>query len=323
MVFSLPPARRLLAALASLLVAVATVTACGSSDDRVVLRVGDQTGETQSRLREAGLLDDLPYEIEWSQFPAAVNLHEALRADAIDIGSAADSPTVSAIAGGSQIKAVAAWNNGGKGTFILVPANSPIRDLADLKGKRISPSTRGSVAHYLVLGALDKAGLRESDATLSYLAPTDASSAFSTGSIDAWATWGVYAARTRGQLGARVLTDGAGINSGLSVLSATDAAAKDPAKRRAIADFSDRVDRSYEWARQNPQDFDRWYAKFARQPLEVATQVRSEQIAYRRIPVDDAFAAQLQNTFDTWTRAGVLRGHRDLRDYIDPTLHTP
>ncbi|MEV4733005.1 ABC transporter substrate-binding protein [Saccharopolyspora sp. NPDC049426] len=321
--FSLPTKRRLIAVLAILLTAVATLTACGSSDDEVVLRVGDQTGETQSRLRAAGLLDDLPYEIEWSQFPAAVNLHEALRADAIDIGSAADSPTVSAIAGGSRIKAVAAWNNGGKGTFILVPKDSPIRDLADLKGKRISPSTRGSVAHYLVLGAMQKAGLSQSDATLNYLAPTDASSAFSTGSIDAWATWGVYAARTRGQLGARVLTDGAGINSGLSVLSATDAAAGDPAKRAAIADFADRVDRSYEWARQNPQDFDRWYSKFARQPLEVAAQIRPEQTGYRRIPLDGVFAEQLQTTFDTWTRAGVLQGRRNLHDYVDPTVTAP
>lgn len=319
----LPPVRRLIAVLAALLAAVATLTACGSSDDRVVLRVGDQTGETQSRLRAAGLLDDLPYEIEWAQFPAAANLHEALRADAVDIGSAADSPTVAAIAGGSQIKAVAAWNNGGKGTYVLVPRDSPIRTLADLKGKRISPSTRGSVAHFLVLGALKQAGLDESDATLNYLAPTDASSAFSTGSIDAWATWGVYAARTRGQLGARVLTDGAGINSGLSVMSATDKALADPEKRRAIADFSDRVDRSYAWARQNPQDFDQWYAKFARQPVEIATQIRAEQTDYRRIPVDGAFAAQLQKTFDTWTQAGVLQGRRDLRDHVDPGLGAP
>lgn len=312
--FALPPVRRFIAVAAALLVAL---TACGSSD-KPVLRVGDQTGETESRLRAAGLLDDLPYEIEWARFPAAANLHEALRADAVDIGSAADSPTVAAIAGGSQIKAVAAWNNGGKGTYVLVPKDSPIRTLADLKGKRISPSTRGSVAHYLVLGALQQAGLRESDATLNYLAPTDASSAFSTGNIDAWATWGVYAARTRGELGARVLTDGAGINSGLSVLSATDKSLTDPAKRQAIADFADRVDRSYTWAQQNPAAFDEWYSDFARQPREIAAQIRQEQTAYRRIPLDDAFAAQLQNTFNTWTRAGVLQGDEDLKTFVAP-----
>lgn len=78
-----------------------------------------------------------------------------------------------------------------------------------------------------------------------------------------------------------------------------------------------------EWARRNPQDFDRWYSKFARQPLEVAAQIRPEQTAYQRIPVDDAFAAQLQTTFDTWTRAGVLQGREDLRDHVDPTVTAP
>ncbi|WP_406689445.1 ABC transporter substrate-binding protein [Saccharopolyspora sp. ID03-671] len=315
------PAR--LAVLVALLATVLPLAACGSGADKPVLRVGDQTGETESRLRAAGLLDDLPYEIEWARFPAAANLHEALRADAVDIGSAADSPTVAAIAGGSAIKAVAAWNNGGKGTYVLVPKDSPIRTLADLKGKRISPSTRGSVAHYLVLGALKQAGLSESDATLNYLSPTDASSAFSTGSIDAWATWGVYAARTRGELGARVLTDGTGINSGLSVLSATDKSLTDPAKRQAIADFADRVDRSYTWAQRNPSAFDDWYSGFARQPVEIAAQIRAEQTSYRRIPVDGAFADQLQTTYDTWTRAGVLQGRKNLHDYVDGSLQKP
>ncbi|MDI2027615.1 ABC transporter substrate-binding protein [Saccharopolyspora sp. TS4A08] len=315
------PAR--LAVLVALLATVLPLAACGSGADKPVLRVGDQTGETESRLRAAGLLDDLPYEIEWARFPAAANLHEALRADAVDIGSAADSPTVAAIAGGSPIKAVAAWNNGGKGTYVLVPKDSPIRTLADLKGKRISPSTRGSVAHYLVLGALKQAGLSESDATLNYLSPTDASSAFSTGSIDAWATWGVYAARTRGELGARVLTDGTGINSGLSVLSATDKSLTDPAKRRAVADFADRVDRSYTWAQRNPSAFDDWYSGFARQPVEIAAQIRAEQTSYRRIPVDGAFADQLQTTYDTWTRAGVLQGRKNLHDYVDGSLQNP
>lgn len=311
--------------MAAVIVAVTTLAACGSpsSDGKVVLRIGDQTGATQSRLRAAGLLDNLPYKIAWSQFPAAVNLHEALRAGAVDIGAAADSPTVTAIAGGSKIKVVAAWSNGGKGTSILVPKDSPIQTLADLKGKRISPSTRGSVAHYLVLGALKQAGLSEKDVTLNFLAPAEANSAFSTDSIDAWGTWGVYAARARGQLGARVLTNGAGINTGLSVMSATDTALADPNKRKAIADFDSRVDRAYAWSRQYPDAFDKWYADFAHQPVEIASQVRPEETSYQRISVDDALAGRLQHTFDTWVQAGVLQGQLDLHQYLDPGLGAP
>ncbi len=80
------------------------IAAAHAAEDlsKVTLRVGDQTGATRAKLEAAGLLNDVPYKIEWSVFPAAVNLHEALKADAVDIGQAADSPTVSAIAGGSS-----------------------------------------------------------------------------------------------------------------------------------------------------------------------------------------------------------------------------
>ncbi len=317
----MPSKPRLALLLLAALLGLATLTACGSSTSdasgEVVLRVGDQTGATQSRLKAAGLLDNLPYKIEWSQFAAAVNLHEALRADAIDIGGANDSPTVTAIAGGSKIKVAAAWSNGGKGTYILVPKDSPIRTLADLKGKRVSPTTRGSVAHYLVIGALKQAGLSDKDVTLNFLAPTEANSAFATGSIDAWATWSVYAARARGELGARVLSDGAGINSGLNVLSATDTALADPRKRTAIQDFASRVDKSYAWSKDNPDAFDKWYAGFAHQPLAVATQVRPDETTYQRIPVDATLAGRLQKTYDTWVQQGLFPGGKDLSKYID------
>jgi len=183
------------------------------------------------------LLDNLPYRIEWSIYPAAVQLHEALKADAADIGGANDSPTVSAIANGSNVRAVAAWNNGGAGTYLLVPKDSPARTVADLRGKTISPTTRGSVAHFLVVGELQKARLRLDEVKLAFLNPVDAGAAFASGSIDAWATWSIYAARLRGQLGARVLSDGAGINSGLYVISAAPSALRDPGKVAAIADF--------------------------------------------------------------------------------------
>ncbi|MFD4250038.1 TAXI family TRAP transporter solute-binding subunit [Amycolatopsis thermoflava] len=83
------------------------------------------------------------------------------------------------------MKVAAAWNNGGKGTYLLVPKDSPVHSVADLKGKRISPTTRGSVAHYLVIGALKQAGLSDKDVTLNFLSPAEANSAFATGSIDA------------------------------------------------------------------------------------------------------------------------------------------
>ncbi|MER8376126.1 ABC transporter substrate-binding protein [Mesorhizobium sp. M1396] len=302
-----------LAAVATLL----TLPALAAEDlSKVVLRVGDQTGATRAKLEAAGLLKDVPYHIEWSVYPAAVNLHEALKADAVDIGQAADSPTVSAIAGGSKIKVVANFSNGGLGSSLIVPAGSTIKTIQDLKGKTISPTTRGSVAHYLTLGVLKRAGLTTSDVKLAFLTPADASAAFQSGSIDAWGTWGIYLARSVGTLKATVLIDGPGINTGNFVLSATDGALADPGKAAAIADFSDRIERGYKWSLENKGAFIDFYAGFTKQDKALVENIYPIEAAYKRTPIDDTFVASLQNVFDTWKEAGVLTGSLDLRDYV-------
>lgn len=283
---------------------------------KVVLRVGDQMGMNHAKLQAAGLLADVPYKIEWSVYPAAVHLHEALKADAIDIGQSADSPAVSAIAGGSKIKAAAVFSNGGLGSSLIIPANSPVKTIEDLKGKTICPTTRGSVAHYLVLGVLKKAGLKPSDVKLAFLNPSDASAAFQAGSIDAWATWGIYKARSIGTLKATVLIDGPGINTGDNVLSATDKALADPAKVAAIAEFTNRVQRGYEWTRANKDAYLTFYAGFTKQDKETVAGLYAEEAAYQRKSIDDAFAASLQNVFATLKEAGVLSGDINLADYV-------
>jgi sulfonate transport system substrate-binding protein len=129
--------RRLFLASTGLAIASGALPAFAATDlSGVTLRVGDQVGQQQSKLRAAGLLGDVPYKIDWSVYPAAVNLHEALKADAIDIGAANDSPTVTAIANGSKVQVAAAWDNGGLGTSLLVPRNSPIQSIADFRARR-------------------------------------------------------------------------------------------------------------------------------------------------------------------------------------------
>ena len=297
--------------------ALALATQAGAQDlSGVTLRVGDQVGEQRARLEAAGLLDDLPYKIEWSVYPAAVNLHEALKAEAVDIGMSADSPAVSAIAGGSRIKIAAAFHNGGLGTSIIVPKDSPIQSIGDLKGKTISPTTRGSVAHYLTLGTLKNAGIDQQDVKLAFLTPADASAAFQSGGIDAWAIWGIYKARSIGVLGARELYDGQGVNTGNIVYAVTEKTLGDPAKIEAIKDYLARIEKSYEWARENREDFLTFYEGFSKQDRATVEPLYAEQTAYKRLPIDDAFVASLQNVFATWVEAGVLDGSLDLSAHV-------
>lgn len=229
-------------------------------------------------------------------------------------------PSGHAIAGGSNIKIAAAFTNGGLGTSIILPKDSEIASIGDLRGKTISPTTRGSVSHYLVLGALKQAGIDPSEVTLAFLTPADASAAFQAGSIDAWGTWGIYKARSIGVLGATELSNGAGINTGNSVYAVTDEALGDPAKVAAIADYVDRIDRSYVWARENPEAFLDFYESFTKQDRATVEPLYAEQTAYVRRPVDETLVAELQKVFGTWVEAGVLRGDLDLADFVHRDL---
>ena len=128
--------------------------------------------------------------VKWVEFTSGPPMLEALGAGSVDIGQTGDAPPIFAQSSGSNLVYVAgqAITNG---QGILVKPDSPIRTIADLKGKRVG-FTKGSSAHNVVLLALEKAGLQYSDITPVYLSPPDGGAAFANDSIDAWAVWDPY-----------------------------------------------------------------------------------------------------------------------------------
>jgi sulfonate transport system substrate-binding protein len=302
--------------LATLLLAPAGSALAGDDLSRVTLRVADQAGALESKLKFAGLLEGVPYRIEWAVFPAAVNIHEALKAGAVDIGFSGTGPAVSAIAGGSPIEIVAAWDTGGRGVYLLVPKDSAIHTLQDLRGKTISPTGRGSAGHYITIVALEKAGLSVRDVNLAFLDPADANAAFLTGKIDAWGIWGVHAIRALGTHKARILIDTTQLRPEVYVASVTRTAIADPAKLLAVRDFIDRVDRGHAWTREHRDDHIAWFQAFAKQDAATSAMSYDDEVGYRRLPVDDALVANLQETLAVWIRGGVLKGKVDMGQYV-------
>ena len=94
---------------------------------------------------------------------------------------------------------------------ILVPKNSSLKKLSDLKGKRIALQ-KGSSAHYLVVQAVVKAGLKWTDIQPIWLSPADARAAFQKGAVDAWAIWDPYYASTQLEDQAKALASGKGLS---------------------------------------------------------------------------------------------------------------
>lgn len=286
-----------------------------------VLHVGSQRGGTKALMLASGALDGAPYRVEWSEFPAAQNLLEAIGAGAVDVGMVGDAPFQFAYQSGAPIKAVAAQSATSRpreSLAILVPARSRIVDAAGLRGKRVA-TTRGSVGHYLLLRALDAKGLKPGDVRLTFLAPGDAKAAFDTGSIDAWSIWSPYSGTALAQ-GARVVADGADYLSGYGFDAANATAAVD--KQAILEDFLHRETRALDWARAHPDAYAQVLARETGLPLKIA-RFHAEHLPMARVPIDAAVKAEERDVVARFRKAGALAGTRPLDDAYLPLDQGP
>jgi sulfonate transport system substrate-binding protein len=275
-----------------------------------VLRVGSQRGGTKALLIASGALEGAPYRVEWSEFPAAQNLQEAIGAGAIDLGLAGDAPFQFAYQSGQPIRAVAALAVRPRPTGVtslLVPKGSSLHGPADLKGRKIATG-RGSIGHYLLLRVLEGAGLKLSDVQISFLSPGDSKAAFDSGAVDAWSTWSPYVP-TALATGARIIADSSSYFSGygFDVANAQSAVTK----RAILTDYLKREARAYEWAKLHPQDYAKVLSNQTGLPYEVALYQVNRQ-RYSRVPIDDALKAQERDVVAHFRAAGALAGSQPL-----------
>lgn len=150
--------------------------------------------------------------VQWVEFPAGPQLLEAVAVGSLEFGLTGDSPPVFAQAAGKDLVYVGAEPPKPDSSAILVLKDSPLRTLADLKGKRVALQ-KGSSAHYLLVRAIEKAGLQWSDITPVYLIPADARAAFERKSVDAWAIWDPFYAATELAIAPRALATGRNLSS--------------------------------------------------------------------------------------------------------------
>lgn len=178
------------------------------------LRIGYQKSATNLVIvKQQGTLEKrLPAtKVQWIEFPAGPQLLEALSVGALDFGLTGDSPPVFAQAAGKDLVYVGAEPSKPDSSAILVLRDSPLNTLADLKGKKIALQ-KGSSAHYLLVRAVEKAGLQWSDIQPIYLTPADARAAFERKSVDAWAIWDPFYAATELAIQPRALATGRGLS---------------------------------------------------------------------------------------------------------------
>jgi sulfonate transport system substrate-binding protein len=249
--------------------------------------------------------------IKWIEFTSGPPLLEAMSTGSVDLGAVGDTPPIFAQAANANIVYVAGSRiTNGQG--ILVPANSGIRTIADLKGKRIG-FTKGSSAHNVVISTLEKAGLTYADITPVYLTPPDAVPAFASGSIEAWAVWDPYFAIGEKRQNGRILVNAHEVAKTNSFYLANRDFANNHV--RETRDVIDGLAEAARWAESNRAEVAAALAAVTGVPLEVQT-VAANRASFVIGPVTDDIVATQQAVADRFYKLGLIPKPIVVRDAV-------
>ncbi|MFB2895364.1 aliphatic sulfonate ABC transporter substrate-binding protein [Aerosakkonemataceae cyanobacterium BLCC-F50] len=154
-----------------------------------VINIGHQLGTPGLNLLKArGLLEKRlqpqGIQVKWFEFRGGPPMMEAMAAGSVDIGNVGNLPPIFAQAAGNPIVYVAATDSNAGAQAVIVPNNSPIQSVADLKGKKLAIQ-KGTALQYLALKVLESAKLTLNDIQPVYLTIPDSITAFEGGAVDA------------------------------------------------------------------------------------------------------------------------------------------
>lgn len=250
--------------------------------------------------------------VQWVEFQAGPPLLEALNAGSIDFGYTGDAPPIFSQSAGGNLVYVSAAAPSGDGEAILVKADSPIRSVADLKGRKVAVG-RGTSAHNLLIAALEKAGLTFADITPAYLTPADAGSAFANDSVEAWSIWDPYFAVAQARSQTRVLvTSGQTLDVSAYFLANRTFAQKYPGVvTGTLAALSD----SAAWADSHRDEVAQALAAVTGIPFAIQ-KVAADRTQFAVRPLTDAILDNQQATADRFHRLGLIPRAITIRDAV-------
>jgi sulfonate transport system substrate-binding protein len=291
-------------AVLSMSIALAGVGASYGQDK--VVRIGFQKYGKLVLLKSKGTLEDklkaAGYKVVWTEFPSGPPLLEALNVGAIDFGNTGEAPPIFAQAAGAPIQYVAYEPPAPQGEAILVPKDSKLTSVAELRGKKIALN-KGSNVHYLLVKALEKAGVKYSEVEPVFLAPADARAAFERGAVDAWVIWDPFQAAAEAAAGARTLADGTGVVSNYQFyFSSKKFLERDSAIVDLVLAELREVD---DWAKGDIHAVANQLAPAIGLPVGVV-EVALKRQSYGIKPITDSVIADQQRVADTFFALGLL-----------------
>jgi sulfonate transport system substrate-binding protein len=283
------------------------------------LRIGYQKYGTLILLKGKGTLEKalepLGYTVTWTEFPAGPQLLEGLNVGAIDFGSTGEAPPIFAQAAGAPLIYVAHEPPAPQGEAILVPKDSPIQSVSDLKGKKIALN-KGSNVHYLLVKALEKAGIAYSDVQTVFLPPADARAAFEQGAVDAWVIWDPFQAAAEAATGARTLANGEGLVANHQFYLSTGSFVDDHAK--AIDTVISQIAELDTWANGNTDAVADQLSASVGIPADVL-KVALKRQTYGVVSLSADVIAQQQKIADAFLSLGLIPKAVNISDAVRKT----
>ncbi|MDT0612255.1 NrtA/SsuA/CpmA family ABC transporter substrate-binding protein [Streptomyces lancefieldiae] len=204
--------------------ATAVLAGCGTSqadsgaEGTVTVRIPDPgnsgvlaLGKKDGTLAKA--LAEVNAKVEWTGSagpfaPAA----QSLNADRLDIATGSITSGITSLSQKAGFEFFTATAPDGAGEGILAKDGSGIDSVQDLKGRKVAVN-QGGTGEYLLLKALEKAGLDADDVERVHLKPDQTAGVFNAGKVDAWAVWATYSVAEIGGGQAHFVADGKEIGS--------------------------------------------------------------------------------------------------------------
>jgi sulfonate transport system substrate-binding protein len=300
----------------SLVSSALALTASAAQEEPKSVQVGYQKYGSFNVIKAQGAFDRLMaakgIRVEWFLFPAGPQLLEALNAGSIELGHTGEAPPIFAQAAGVPFVYLGNQPPYPAGEGILVPKDSPIRSVADLKGKKVALN-RGSNVHYLLLRALDQAGLKYQDIHPVYLPPADARAAFQGGSVDAWAIWDPYLTAAQAATGARILVDGSNLVANREFFLGSRKFVE--ARPEVIEVLRQAADEASRWSTEKPQEVAEFLApQVGIEPKILETIVRRQPSGYK--PIDASVISDQQRIANAFFQLNLIPKAVDVREAV-------
>lgn len=270
------------------------------------VRIGYQKYGTLTLLKGRGTLEQRlasrNISVKWTEFPAGPQLLEGLNVGSVDFGTVGEAPPIFAQAAGANLVYVGNEPPSPGSEAIVVPKDSKLRSIAELKGKKVALN-KGSNVHYLLVKALEKAGVDYKDINVVFLPPADARAAFERGSVDAWAIWDPFLAAAEKQINARVLADGKGLVANHQFyLAARPYAEKNGEVVRILIEEIAKID---EWGAKNPKEVAQILSAQTGLDIDVVA-LAASRYSYGVKPISNEVLEQQQKVADAFANLKLI-----------------